>query len=168
MNRLDPLQRHLATNAVSTADRIAAKYAKVFPQYADDIESAAYWGAVRAAAEYDKSKSLTHLWATWSKFVINCEVKEFLRSPWAKKCKQLGCADMDNMPALATANPTDTMDEYEHALSRLTEKQRRIIQTVNECNGSIQGAADTLGMTCAYAETCYWRAVQKLKREYAA
>ena len=168
MDRLDPLSRALATNAVSTAEQIAARYAKVFPRYADDIQSSAYWGAVRAATEYDKARSETTKWNYWSKFRITNEVKDFLRSTWVERAARPR-DDWDEAIADPSADKAiedvDTRDEYERLLLYLTPEQQRLLDAVRENDGSVEAAAASCDITYDCARVYYSRAVRKLRQE---
>src|SRR5690606_12462402 len=88
---LTPEQQRLAAEAVPTAEGIARRYAAMFPEHAADIESSAYFGAVRAASEYRPDEGAA--WSYWKTLCIRGEVREFLRSGQAKAAARTRQAD---------------------------------------------------------------------------
>jgi DNA-directed RNA polymerase specialized sigma24 family protein len=165
VDRLDPLDRALATNAVGTAEQIAAKYAKVFPQNADDIESSAYWGAVKAATEYDAARSENVTWRNWSKFRISNEIRDFLRSSWVQRATMLGL-DFEEIGDPTTGKvveDVDDKDECAYLRGLLTPAQQRLLDAVRGNGGSVEDAAHVLGVTYDYARKCYSRSVERLR-----
>ena len=165
VDRLDPLDRALATIAVRSAATIAAKYAKVFPQYADDIESSAYWGAVKAATEYNAARSENVTWRNWSKFRISNEIRDFLRSSWVQRATVPG-SDFKEVVDPASGKPVvdiDDKDECAYLRGLLTPAQQRLLDAVRGNGGSVEDAAHVLGVTYDYARKCYSRSVERLR-----
>jgi DNA-directed RNA polymerase specialized sigma subunit len=76
MQPLNESQQVLAEDAHEVAERIAKRYARIFPEYEQDLESAANYGAVRAAASY--VPEMNGVWERWTKLCIKGEIKDFL------------------------------------------------------------------------------------------
>src|SRR5215212_4336891 len=83
MERLTEQQQALAEEAVSRAKRIAERYARIFPEHAEDFESSANWGVVRAASSYEPDKN--GVWERWSSLAIRGEIKDFLDNSYHKR-----------------------------------------------------------------------------------
>ena len=168
MEALDPLQRALASRAVNRADAIAAKYARVFPHNTDDIKSAAYWGAVKAATEYDKARAESSLWSKWSKWAnyrICYAVKDYLRSVQLPRDVQLADDDENGIAGRTETNRIDDLDEIQQLVMILTPIQRKLVQATLDHEGSIEKAADALGMNHRTAHSYYQRAISRLREK---
>src|SRR5215213_3736761 len=83
MERLTEEQQALAEEAVSRAKRIADRYARIFPEYEDDLKSSANWGAVRAASTFNPEGN--GVWERWSGLCIRGEIKDFLNNSYLKR-----------------------------------------------------------------------------------
>ena len=80
MEPLTDEQKALAgeERSLAGADMVAARFAKVFPEHAGDIQSSAAWGVIRAAATFVPDED--NVWEKWSKMHAKYAVLDFLRS----------------------------------------------------------------------------------------
>ena len=82
MQPLNEEQRDLALHALTRADQIAARYARIFPEHADDLASSAIWGVLKAATTFMDGGAK---WENWSANEARNECRRFLRHPDFKR-----------------------------------------------------------------------------------
>jgi RNA polymerase sigma factor (sigma-70 family) len=162
VERLDTLQRNLASKAAQTAVSIAARYARLHPKYADEIRSSANWGAVRAAASYVPGDGRT--WDRWSKYVIRCEVREFLGSPWVRRCQQADDEALGQIEAAdVQADGGTGLFDLDRVLAVLTPAQREVCNLVYKEGLSPTEAGRKLGLSDNWGCKLHKQAVDRLK-----
>jgi RNA polymerase sigma factor (sigma-70 family) len=162
VDRLDPLQRRLATLMSAKAGKIAKRYARLNPRYAQDIESSAYWGAVRAAREYDKSRD-DRVWLRWSSLLISYEIREFLRSAWVRHASQAEEEVLEELESSDRPMCEAEQDGFDRLVGMLTPTQRDVCALVYRAGMSPAEAGRALGMKGRRGCRVHKEAVERLR-----
>lgn len=145
------------------ADRIARRYARIFPEYAADIESSAHMGAVRAAAKF---ASESGVWERWSKLHITGEVKEFLRSHWV--CRHEKTAPQESLDTIEdeASDPTrriESAESFNQLTRQLTKRQRQVVNLVYVYGMTAAEAGRSLGLSQKEGCRIHQRAIRSLR-----
>ena len=167
MNPLDEGKQALAVKATRKAKRIADWYARFLPQYADDLESAACLGAVRAASTFNPDVS--KVWDRWTMLCIHGEVKDFIDSSYLKR-RGDEC-ELDNNiedKHLSSDCELDAQEEFDHLLSKLPERYRRLIDMVYRLGMWPGEAGRALGYTTRHGNKLHNQAIAELRRKLAS
>jgi DNA-directed RNA polymerase specialized sigma subunit len=166
MDRLDEGQQALAEEALVRAKRIADRYARIFPEYADDFESAANFGAVRAAGTFDTEKN--GKWDRWSGLCIRGEIKDFLDNSYLKRRKLVpGEALLRVVSRGEETRLADAADALEYLLSLLPEKHRNLCALIYKMGLDPGAAGRALGYSKFYGNAMHKWAIDYLRKQLA-
>lgn len=167
MKRLDEEKQRLAEEALSRADRIRKRYERIFPEYADDFESSAIWGAVRAASEYQTDKGQT--WERWSKMCITNEIKEFLRTAYVRQNRISWCTDKV-MEFESDKDPSEEIasnENFERMISMLPSKYTKLMKLIYLDGMYAAEAGRSIGLSDQQSCRLHKQAIEILKRKVA-
>jgi DNA-directed RNA polymerase specialized sigma subunit len=168
MDRLDEGKQALAEEALVRAKRIADRYARIFPEHADDFESAACWGAVRAASTYDAGLPDADKWDRWSGLCIRGEIKDFLDNSYLKRRKSWPDEAMLRIVAEGEdARLSDAADAMEHLLSLLPEKYRNLCHLIYRMGLDPGAAGRALGYSKFHGNKMHDWAIDYLRKQLA-
>lgn len=167
IGRLEESQQALLDDeSIALTKRIAERYARVFPEHEADIESAAFFGAVRAAASF---KDCGSPWDRWSSMCIRGEVKNFLDSGYLRRKTRLDYAVMnlleDRSERIRIAEANDALD---HLVSLLPARFRQLIVMVYKLGWTPAEAGRELGFSRDYGTQMHSHAIQHLRELMAA
>lgn len=103
---------------------MADRYARVFPEHAEELESSALRGAVRAASTWTPDGGV--VWRRWSRMLGSGEMKNFLVSPQVQNHSTLDTESIDDLQSRAAASrtagiTTDDNDSLGRMLSILSK-----------------------------------------------
>jgi RNA polymerase sigma factor (sigma-70 family) len=165
---IEPLtesQQSLAVEAVSRAERIARRYARIFPEHEHEFRSSALWGVVRAASSYDPVKGET--WERWSLLAAKGEISDFLDNSYLKRRSSIANEEslLDNQSELEYSDKTDRVREL---LSTLPGKHRELCEIVYLEGVSPSAAARTMGLSESSGRRIHIEAMELLRLELAA
>ena len=161
MERLDPLQKSLAKTATRRARAIAHRYAKKHPEYAEDIESAAYWGAIQAASRYNHNVPGT--WRRWSGFFINMAVLEFLRTSWVRRTRLLDDDELKQLIETASEDEDHEEVDIKPLLRGLPVTHMKLCSLVYLQGLSLAEAGKKLGMKPERAYRVHSEAIKRIR-----
>lgn len=171
---MEPLttdQQELAGKGIKTANRIAQRYAKVFPEHAEDLESSATWGTVRAASSWNPDKGAC--WNRWLIKSVRLEVQKFLRSGYVRHHKPcfeewIDEAVDDRQVDPACEQSEESKQEIEAMLSLLPERQREVCSLVYKNGITPSQAGVALGFSAIYGRKLHQRAIEWLRKRLPA
>lgn len=168
---LEPLseeKRELAALAVKQASRVAKRWERLRPKYADEIQSAAHLASIKAASTFDGTKGLTmDQWACmWTKW----EIVGFLKSSYASRFDDFGSIEDENFENDDgdLSHEFDEREMVQSLLSRLTRRQREICELVYVDGMTPHGAGKALGISPTYACHVHKQALERLRGMVAA
>ena len=165
MLRLDDEKMRLAEESVERAKRITKRYAKLFPEHADDFMSSALWGAVRAASEYEPDWGTT--WMRWSTMLIKHEIHSFLRSASLRKANQragIKTLQREYSPEFVEDHDSDNVEQI---LGLLPVRYSTLMRLIYVNGMTASDAGQMLGMTGNCGCKIHKRALAILKRRVA-
>ena len=163
MRPLSEPQRELAAKGFARAERIAAKYARVFPGHADDLASAAAWGVVRAASTFDRGRGVD--WASWSAFKATQECLRFLKATISKRQAERLAQSVDDLPAKPEIKPNDGIEVM---LVGLPPVQQAFCLKVYRDDKTIEEAAVGLGFSPKHGHKINCKALERLRKRLSA
>ena len=173
MQPLSNNQQRLAEEATRSANEIALRYERIFPQYADDIESAAYYGAVRAAATYEPD--LSGVWDRWSGMCIKGEIHDFLDSAYCRHKKKWidtldasGLDEREDVRGEASLALMDARLSHSRLMCLLPTKHRILCELMCENNLTAYQASVMLGQSGNHGNKLYQEAISLLRKRLVA
>ena len=169
MVRLDEGKQALAEEALVRARRIADRYARIFPEYADDFESAASYGAVRAASTYDADIPNADKWDRWSGLCIRGEIKDFLDNSYLKRRKLWPQeALVLHVDKCEDTRLSDAAEAVDHLLSLLPDKYKPLCHLVYKMGLDPGAAATALGYKRTHGYWIHDKAIEFLRNHLAS
>lgn len=170
MERLNEEQQELAASGMSLADSIARRYKKLCPTYEQDIDSAANYGALRAAATY--VPEMKGIWERWCGLCVHGEIKNFFTSPYQKRRKLSDDMD-DDMERISYEEYRNSKQAreymmYEKAMNLLPEKHRQLCELVYQEGMTAGRAGIELGYTSNHGDKLHREAIAILREHLAA
>jgi RNA polymerase sigma factor (sigma-70 family) len=134
-------QRRLAADGAHRVEGVAARYARHFPSHADDIQSAALLGVIRAAGTYDDTK----VWDYWVKKKAQWEICRFLKKTFKRRVPQ---AQFDKRMSVPDNHDyfaqVDADDAIEGLLKPLEPRTQALFRLVYLSGMAITEAAEVL------------------------
>lgn len=168
---LEPLseeKRELAALAVKQASRVAKRWERLRPKYADEIQSAAHLAAIKAASTFDDTKGVPL--GKWAEMWTKWEIMGFLKSSYAARFDDFESIDEEDQVD-AEDGPMYEFDEREMVqslLSRLTRRQREICELVYKEGMTPHSAGGALGISPDHACCVHRKAIERLRGMVAA
>lgn len=162
---LNESKQILAAQAAIKSKGVTEKYKKRLPYLADDIESAANWGAVRAAATYSSEGGDS--WERWSKRIIKFSIHETIQQECVRDANRIHF--MDVKQPLVSDDKAHCEDEPTDGklvvalLETLDGRERMVCDLVYKQGQSLIEAAQLMGIGRPYATKLHQRALAKLK-----
>lgn len=158
---LTPEGQALAEMAIAEADRIAKRYARMFPEHADELSSSAHLGVVRAAAKF----AADDVWKRWCRIHITSELRDFLRS-LGRRCDKP--TSQESLEAIEDeesdpARLIDAADSFSHMTRSLTPRQREVVNLVYVHGMTPAEAGRSLGLARAEGCKIHQRAIRSLR-----
>jgi RNA polymerase sigma factor (sigma-70 family) len=151
MNPLTTEQQELAADGFKPATDIAKRYAKLFPEHADDIESSAAWGSIRAAATWDYDKGA--MFGRWLDMCVNSEIQNFIDRSKIRRHKPLpdryDDAETNEAEADLEKEEVEANRRLNMLLAYLPESQRRICELVYRHGVTPSEAGPLVGVTAS-------------------
>lgn len=162
MQPLNEEQRDLAVQSLTRADRIAARYARIFPEHADDLASSAIWGVLKAARTFTDGGAK---WENWSANEARNECRRFLRHPDFKR--QVVWDEF--APQYEPCAPApEVVDDMETMLVGLPERHRDLCLKVYREDVTIEDAATSLGFSPKHGHKLHRQALDILRSRMSA
>lgn len=169
MERLTEDQQDLAEEAVGRAKAIARRYARIFPEHEQDLESAANYGAVRAASTY--IPEMNGVWDRWSGLCIRGEIKDFLdnsyhkrRTLWADEALEAVESEQQSIEIARS----DAAMSFERLIALLPTKHRELCLKVYKEGMTAGQAGLALGYTANHGDKLHREAMGILREQLAA
>lgn len=168
MERLTDEQRERASDSVLLAESVAARYTRIFPEYEQDLRSAASYGAVRAAATY--TPEMNGVWERWSGLCISGEIKDFLNSSY---CKHRKLWTQDALEAVAFVQSAiedgraDANLSFDHLIGSLPAKHRELCYRIYTEGMTAGEAGMSLGYTANHGNKLHRAALAMLREQFA-
>jgi RNA polymerase sigma factor (sigma-70 family) len=165
MKRLTENQKSLAAQAAIKSKGVAERYKKLCGhKVADDIESAASWGAMRAAATYDSGgkHSIQH----WAKLKAKGSVLNTIKTEARHRCSasidalENSLVD-DRLEALLRS--VEIRETVRMLLGKLTERQRQACDLFYLQGKSQQQIAEAMQCGRQHVNSLLSRAMDRLK-----
>lgn len=159
---LDAGRQALAQSAMIDADRIAKRYARIFPEFADDLASSAHMGAVQAAASYASDSGV---WERWKRLHISGEVRDFLKSHWVRRHDRRAAPEsLDDLEdGESDYARIDAAESFEHMTRSLTVRQREVVNLVYVYGMRPAEAGRALGLSQKEGCRIHQRAIRSLR-----
>lgn len=167
MRPLSEEQKELAALAVDQTTRIAKRWSKLRPEYADELQSAAHLAAMKAAETYDEAGGQS--WSRWVEMWARCYSVKFLKTRYASQGLGDSSAALDDAcDEDSGASTIDGMEAVRALLARLTKRQREICELVYVNGMTPYSAGRTLGIRPENACRLHRGAIEKLRKITAA
>lgn len=165
---LDDLTRNLASEAAIKAKGITERYKKKFPKIEDEIESAASWGAVRAANTYRPDGGQS--WDRWSQRCIKGSllttmkeeiVREEKRIPFKVLFKEQGQHVAEGSYKLAPQEAADVLG----LIDTLSGHEQTVCDLIYRKNKTLEEAAAETGLCRPYVSKLHLKALSRLREK---
>lgn len=167
MDQFDDERRKLATEGVGRVESIRKRYERMFPQHAADIESSAYWGLARAAAQWEPDKGRT--WERWADLLIKGEIISYLRSPHVQRYNSEWFEDHEK-ELVEPKNPAERLEkseEVERLLAMLPERTARLMRLIYYDGMKPIEAGPVIGISVSHGCKLHQQALAFLKEQAA-
>ena len=165
MVSLNEEQKTLASKSYRSTMNMTRRYKRQYPQFADDIESSAYWGLIRAAASYDKDRG--QAWRKWATQCVHGEMREFLSGkhvsnpPSNLRVEHIEFHYVDR-------DPTEQIDELRELLKSLPEQHRRVCEFYYRDGMSDREISIKIGLSRSSIQRIHKESLEMLKRKLAS
>lgn len=159
-------QERLAAESMPYAKRVAARYARQYPRFRDDLESAAMLGVLKATRTRDDEQSVWDFWlkrcVRWG---IGQRLKELRRKGFYNQELQArsGEAAYEFEVENQELREIDFSDLVDVGLDCLTKQQRSVITSVYLKDLTVTEAGNILGLSHNRASEIHHEALAKLK-----
>lgn len=169
MDRLNESQQALAEEATVRANAVAKRFTRIYPEYEQDIESAANFGAVRAASTY--IPEMNGVWGRWSGLCIRGEIQNFLGSPSIRGRRLWSDEALEAVQAEQRAAENVELDaslSYERLMGLLPEKHRQLCEMIYGQGMTASNAAKHMGYSPNHGSKIHKEAIAILRKSLAA
>lgn len=163
MEPLSDEQKALAAASVARAERIAQRYATLFPEEGDEFKSEAYLAATLAAAKYDPEKSQSG--ESWVALCVARQMNALARR-LKSRCRLVygdvgDVAEPDNRDA-------DLVERIRDAIKTLpAPEQIMCLRVYGEDAASIERVAVELGYSPKHGHKIHRNAIDSIRRNLA-
>lgn len=162
---LNESQQILAEMAARHAKPITDKYKKKIPHLDDDIESAAGWGAIRAANTYKDGGGSS--WERWSNRIIKHEIVKTVQQE-CERIKELSHFMELKQPTVHHEDPPGgalavTPDMILSLIDNLEDQEYVLCDLVYRKGHTLTTAAVAMAIGKSYATKLHQRAITKMK-----
>lgn len=163
---LDESTRILAAAAAIKAKGITERYKKKCPRIADEIESAATWGAVRAANTYRPDGGQS--WDRWSDLCIEGSVRTTMKEERLRDEQRIHFKDLKKSNGRRPEEGSYNLAPQEAAdvlglIGTLRGHEHTVCDLVYREGKSLAEAASEIGIQRAYATKLHQRALARLR-----
>lgn len=166
MDRLNEGQQALALEAMGRAGLISKRYARIFPEYEQDVESAANYGVVCAASTFIPGKGL---WEYWSSRCIRGEIIDGLTNAYRQRKQERWVGWLDEMICNDESRAEASSPAFPDVIERLPAKHRAVCVLMYEGEGmSAATAGVTLGYSTNHGRKLHHEAMSILRHAIAA
>jgi len=168
---IEPLteaQQCLAAEAVGRADRIAERYAKIFPKHEQEFKSSALWGVMRAASSFDPDKG--DIWERWSALAMEGEILDLIDAPYYKRFQSLNFTELipDMRQMSADLDQDESNANVRKILCGLPPKHRELCDLVYTQGLSAAEAGLSLGLSEKHGRKIHSEAMVFLREDMVA